>query len=51
MTNKEKTQQFLKIKKMILEDIDCFSNDFVQLKAMLEDNLNFVNETLEKEIV
>ena len=36
MTDKEKVQKFLKFKKVLLEDIDCWCNDFDKLKVELQ---------------
>jgi hypothetical protein len=50
MTEKEKAQYFTRFeyftrfKKHLIEEIDCFTGDFTQLKQSLEEALNVIND-------
>ena len=49
MTKHETQQHFRSFKLGLLESIDCFTNDFEQLKQELEDALHHVNNVLEND--
>jgi len=49
MTKHETQQHFRSFKQGLLESVDCFTNDFTQLKQELEEALQHVNKVLENQ--
>ena len=48
LTKHETQQHFIGYKLNLIESIDCFTNNFEQLKVELEEALNYVNDKLNK---
>tara|TARA_B110000444_G_C18783277_1_gene568538 strand:+ start:1315 stop:1470 length:156 start_codon:yes stop_codon:yes gene_type:complete len=48
MTAQERAKHFIGYKLNLIESIDCFTNNFEQLKVELEEALNYVNDKLNK---
>ena len=38
--SKEEIQDYLKFKSIVLEEVDCFTNNYQELKTVLEDVLD-----------